>query len=157
MVDPFSIIVGAAGLIDVCWRVGGYLKDVEKSAGKVETEIAALSHEITSLISVNKSITQFKEIVNEAVPGTSSDTETMINTLWELVGKSTEGCMATVVELKELLEEIIGEKGPKVVNKVDGIMKSIRRQSKDVGLAQFHHRLSGYQASLITLLSALNV
>ena len=157
MVDPFSIIVGAAGLLDVCWRVGSYLKDVDKSAGKVEKEIAALSHEITSLISVNESIIQFKGKINEAVPGTSSDTKTEINTLWKLVDTNTKGCMATVVELEELLEEIIGKKGPKVADKVDGIMKSVRRQSKDVGLAQFHHRLSNYQANLNTLLAALNV
>ena len=157
MVDPLSIIVGTVGLLDVCWRVGSYLKDVEKSAGRVEAEIAALSHEIKSLISVNESIKQLKEKTNEAVPGTSSDNETEIKKLWKEVDANTEGCRATVENLQELLEEIVGKTGPKVANKFDGIKKQVRRQSKDVGLAQFHHRLSNYQANLNTLLAALNV
>ncbi len=157
MADPLSIIVGTVGLLDVCWRVGGYLKDVEGSAGKVDKEIAALSREITSLISLNKSIQEVKEAADKAVLGTSIDNEPLVKQLWKEVDTNIEGCRATVEKLEELLKEIIGKNGPNVVNKLDGIRKQVRRQSKDGGLAQIHYRLSKYQASLQTVLAALNV
>lgn len=157
MADPLSIIVGTVGLLDVCWRVGSYLKDVAGSAGKVDEEIAALSREITSLISVNESIQKLKEAADEAVSGISVDYELLIKQLWNEVDTTTEGCRATLVKLEELLKEIIGKNGPKVVNKLDGIRKQVRRQSKDGDLVQIHHRLSKYEASLQTVLAALNV
>ena len=157
MVDPLSITAGTVGLLDVCFRAGSYLKDVEESSGKVEEEIVALSSEITALISVNEAIQKVKEATGKAVPGTSLNSEPLVQMLWKEVDTNTEGCKATVVKLEELLKEIIGKNGPKVANKLDGIRKQVRRQSKDVRLVQIHHRLSKYQASLHTLLAALNV
>jgi hypothetical protein len=43
--DPFSILNGTAGLLDISCRVIGYLKQVEESSGRVDAEIAALSQE----------------------------------------------------------------------------------------------------------------
>jgi hypothetical protein len=54
--DPFPVITGTVGFIDVCWRAFGYLKSVEEAAGKVEDDITALSQEIQALITVHQSI-----------------------------------------------------------------------------------------------------
>ena len=157
MVDPFSIIAGTAGLLDVCWKVGSYLRDVEKSAGKINHEIAALSHELTSVISVIESIQHLKERTQDAVPDASLNDDTEIKKLWKEVDTNAKGCTSTLEDLVELLNEIIGKNRSTVAGKVDGIRKQIRRQSKDVALGQYHHRLSNYQANLKTLLAALNV
>jgi hypothetical protein len=157
MADPFSIAIGTIGLLDVCWRVGSYLKEIEESAGKVEEEIAVLSREITSLISVNESIQKLREATDGAVPGSSLNCEPLLQKLWAEVDANTDGCRAAVQKLEELLKEIIGKNGPKVANKWDGIKKQLRSQSKGGELVQIHHRLSKYQASLHTLLAALNV
>ncbi len=157
MVDPLSIIAGTVGLLDVCVRVGSYLKDVEASAGKVGEEIAALSREITSLISVNESIQKVKEPTNDAGQGNSLYNEPHVKELWKEVDTITEDCLAIVMKLDEVLGKIIGKNGPKVAGKSDGIMKELRRRSKDIDLGHIHQRLSKYQASLHTLLAAINV
>lgn len=157
MAEPFSIAVGTIGLLDVCWRVGSYLKEIEASAGKVEEEIVLLSREITSLISVNELIQRLEEAVDGVAPGNSLNYESLARKLWAEVDANTEGCRASVQKLEELLKEIIGKYGPKVANKWDGIKKQLRNQQKSGELVQIHHRLSKYQASLHTLLAALNV
>jgi hypothetical protein len=157
MSDPFSITVGTVQLIDVCWRVGTYLKEIEKSAGKVEEEIAALSREITSLISVNESIEKLRKATGGTVPGGLVNNEPDIQKLWALVDANTNSCRTTVQKLEELLKVIIGKNGPQVANKIDGIRKALRRQSKDGELLQINHELSKYQATLHTLLNAINM
>jgi hypothetical protein len=41
--DPFSITIDIASLLDITWRVAKYLKDVQEAAGLVEGEITARS------------------------------------------------------------------------------------------------------------------
>ena len=52
MADPFSILAGSAGLLDVLWRVGIYIRTTVESAGRIEEELDGLSREIQSLISI---------------------------------------------------------------------------------------------------------
>ena len=157
MADPFSIIAGTAGLLDICWRVASYLKQVQAASDKVEEVIAALSHEIEALISVNESLEGVWAAEEKASPGTSLAGSSRVENLWRNTGTILRDCRATVEKLELLVKEIIGKEGPKVTGKFDGIKNQLRKQSKDEEFHQLRHQLTNYQNSLQLLLTALNV
>jgi hypothetical protein len=158
--DPFTIITGTVGLLDVCLRLVSYLKDVQESAGKVEEEIAALLSEIDALLSVHRSLKDFWDAKYKAVPGllASKKDEIRVDGLWKEVATNLRECRTTVDKLEVLLKEIIGKDGnAKVSGKIDGIRKQLRKQSKDPEFLRVRQRLSNSQGSLQMLLTALNL
>jgi len=155
--DPFSILAGTAGLLDVSIRVIQYLKQVEESAGKVEEDITALSQEINTLIIVNDSIETLWLANYEAVPGSPFEDTTDVEDLWRKLASLLDECRKTAQNLEVLLIEVIGKSGPKVSGKWDGIKKQLRKESKERDYVDVRHRLSSYQAGLQMLLSALSV
>ena len=157
MVDPFSIATGTAGLLDVCWRVISYLREVQTSASKVEEEIASLLREVEALYVVNKAIDAVWAAEQKAIPGVSLANPDRVESLWCNVGTTLQDCRITVEKLEISVKEIIGKEGAKVASKLDGIRKQLRKQSKDGELHHLRARLANYQSSLNVLLAALNL
>lgn len=158
--DPFTLITGTVGLLDVCIRVVGYLNNIRASAGKVEQEIEALSLEINTLLAVYHSLRDFWTTKRKAIPSSraSEDDKIRIDSLWDGVIANLNKCEVTVGQLEKLLKEIIGKDGSaKVSGKIDGIRKQLRKQSKDSDFPQIRQRLSNFQGSLQLLLTALNL
>jgi predicted AAA+ superfamily ATPase len=155
--DPFSILAGTAGLLDVSFRVIGYLKQVEEAAGKVEEEIAALSQEINALITVNDSIEALWRSNHDPAPVSPLEEGADVKDLWGKLASLLQECRDTVQKLEALLKEVVGKNGPKVTGKLDGIKKQLRKQSKDQDYMEVRHRLSNYQAGLQMLLIAVSV
>lgn len=157
MADPFSILAGTAGLLDVSWRVASYLKDLHGAAAKVEDDIAALLHEIEALISVNEAIKDIFSADLQPRPDLDSASSTGLGKLWEGIGRILQDCRATIEKLEIVVKDIIGKEGPRVTGKVDGFRKQMRKQSKNEELAQFRLQLANYHGALQVLLTALNV
>ncbi|KUJ13717.1 tetratricopeptide repeat domain-containing protein [Mollisia scopiformis] len=155
--DPLSILAGTTGLLDVSFRVISYLKDLEESAGKVEDEIAALSQEISALITVNDAIEALWLANHDTAPGSPFQDTTDVEDLWKRLAGLLRDCRDTAQKLEALLKEVMGKKGPKVSGKWDGIRKQLRKDSKEKEWTDVRHRLSSYQAGLQMLLSALSV
>lgn len=155
--DPFSIVVGTASLIDISWRVGNYLRDVHEAAGEVEGEITSLAREIQSLDSVNKSIKNLHEVEIEVLPENLSEIPDQARDLWQNTVKILQDCHATVEKLKVILEAIIGKEGVKVTGWRDGIKKQLRKQSKDGALNQIRLQLSTHRDSLHISLTSLDL
>lgn len=156
MADPFSIIAGSAGLLDVCWRVFTYLKNVQAAAARVEEEITALLHEIEALILVNESIKDVFAAELKGSAGASVADPARLENLWRNTGRILEDCRATVEKLEELVKTIIGKEGSKV-GRFDGFRKQARKQSKDEDFLQLRRQLTNYQGALQLLLTALNL
>jgi hypothetical protein len=157
MVDPFSIITGTAGLLDVCWRVAGHIRDFTAAAARVEDDIANLSHEIEALITVNEVIEGVWKFERKETPCASSTDSTRIDSLWRNVGAVLRDCRVTVEKLEILLKEIIGIEGPKVTGTFNAFRKIQRKLSKSPEIDELRHRLMSYQSSLQILLTALNM
>ena len=158
MADPFSIVAGTVGLLDVCWRVGSYLNSVKIAAGKIEGDIDALQKEVTSLIDVNESIKKLKDMTEEADPSSSINHSPGAENLWQSVDSNTEGCKVVVLRLEEKVKDIMGKSGTaRPTSKIDGIKKTLKREATDPDLVKIHNSLSKYQLSLQTLLTALNM
>lgn len=153
-----SVIAGTVGLLDVCWRVGAYLNDVKDAAGRIEGDIDALQKEVTSLIAVNESIKNLKALTEEADPGSPTNHLPGVEDLWQKVDSNTKGCKDVVLRLEEKVKEIMGKgQTAKPTGKIDGIKKTLTKQSTDSDLARIHSSLSKYQLSLQMLLTALNL
>ena len=154
--DPFSIIAGTAGLLDVSVRLIAYLKEVEEAAGKVDEEISNLSHEIDSLVSVNDSIEHLWLATHGSVPGVSSEDAAHVEDSWKRLGCLLQDCRVEARKLEKYLEEVVGKHGSKVTGKWDGIKKHLRRHAKDEDYQQVRDRLSNHRDGIQILLGTLN-
>lgn len=157
MVDPFSITAGTVGLVDVGWRTIKYLQDVQAAANKVEEEIAALSHQIKALLTVNDSIRAFFEAESENFLRPSTADAGYKKDLWRNTGNTLTECRAIVEKLDVLLREIVGKEGPKVLGRLDGFRKQMRKQSKNQEFNRLRNELSINHDTLQVLLAALNL
>lgn len=158
MAEPFSVVAGTLGLLDVCWRVGTYLNSVKNAAERIEGDIDALQNEVTSLIEVNESIKKLRDRTEEAYPSSPTNHSPVVEDLWQNIDSTSEGCKVVVLRLEEKVKNIMGKREmAKPTGKIDGIKKTLRRDSTDPDLVKIHNSLSKYQLSLQTLLTALNL
>jgi hypothetical protein len=152
--DPFSIIVGTAGLLDVCFRVASYLVDVKAAAGQIDEGLATLSREIDSLILVNQSLGEWAR-ESQTLDGLSQADSRRLQSLWQNVGTMIQGCRQTVEKLEVLMSAISGKKGRKFLAKLDGIKKQLRKQSEEKEFIEVHRQLSSYHGNLQLLLTII--
>jgi hypothetical protein len=158
MADPLSIANATVGFIDVCWRVGAYLKDVKDAAGRIEGDIGVLQRQVTSLIEVDEAIEKLKVVREGAGKSSPINYAPEVESLWQNVDSNRKGCREAMLRLEEKVLEIMGRsQTAKPTGKIDGIRKALRMQATDPDLAKVHNDLSKYQQSLQILLSALNV
>jgi hypothetical protein len=158
MADPFSILVGTAGLFDVCVRATAYLVQIKEAAGKVEEDIVALEDEIQALASVNESIKKYWRKHRSVIPvRANAEDAVQIQDTWRDVGRYLLNCQETVKKMSLLLEAIIGKAPPKGAGKLDGLLKALRKQSKVGDFEKLRRQLADYRGSLHLLLSTINL
>tara|TARA_R110002060_G_scaffold76491_1_gene86889 strand:+ start:149 stop:625 length:477 start_codon:yes stop_codon:yes gene_type:complete len=158
MADPFSILAGSAGLLDVLWRVGIYIRTTVESAGRIEEELDGLSREIQSLISINQAIEETFRQEKARLPGTLLADAGRVNSLWKNVGTLLQDCRTVVERLEGLMKYIIGQgESSKITGKIEGLRKTLRRDRKDNEIKDTRIKLVGYQNGLQILLTALNL
>ena len=158
MADPFSIIAGTIGVIDVCWRFGNYLKDVQAGAAKVDDEITSLSREIQALSAVNETIqASYKELEAASSPGETVSKQ--VGTLWRNIRSSLQDCRLIVEELEKLVQSIAGKERPtdqsRLSMKLEGFRKQLRRQSSEGDFLRLQSRLEAYHNSLQLMLDLI--
>lgn len=155
MADPFSIIAGTIGLIDVCWRFGKYLKDVEAGAAKVDDEIGSLTREIEALTAVNETIqASYKEL--QASPSPTEADSKQVSNYWRNIRSNLQDCRLIVEELEKLVQSIAGKDAGKELAKEDwtltrklgGFRKQLKKQSKDGDFTRLQSRLKTYYNTL---------
>jgi hypothetical protein len=157
MADPFSILAGTLGVADVCWRIAKYLKDVKASAATVEEDINLLIHEVEALMKINDCIEKTFEADISKSSNLSPLKSGHLEKLWQHTGKSLEDSKAIVEKLEDIVKEIYGETGPKVVGKIDGLRKLGRKNEKKAELCQIRYQLSTCQSSFQILLTGIGV
>ena len=158
MADPFSIIAGTAGLIDVCWRFGSYLHNLKAGAAKIEDEIAALSRDIEALRVVNETVQASHSGLQEYLNSEVKNPE-HLERLWRNVSSSLASCQLVVEELEALVIGIVGTEPPKdeskISRKLGGFKKQLRKQSKDGDFEKLRSRLSTYQTTIQLMLDLI--
>lgn len=154
--DPFSIIAGSAGLLDVSIKLISYLKEIERAAGKVDEEIISLSREIEALVATNKSIEQFWRLASNQAQDVELEDKSYVDSVWKELSGLLQDCGDEARKLEQCLEEIVGKNGPRVTGKWDGIKKHLRRQAKELEFQQVRSRLTRQRDEIRILLQTLN-
>ncbi len=157
MADPFSILAGTVGLLDVCFRIGNFLYDAKKGANRVDQSIEALSQQIEAIQSVTRSIKSVFDNDLAHTPDTLPRNSNGIQSLWAEVAQNVTSCQATLAELFALLKLVVGKEHPTVLSKLDGLRRYLRKQAKEDEFGALKHRLSDYHHALQTLLTSVNM
>lgn len=158
MADPFSIIASTVGLLDVCWRVGSYLSDVKAAAHNIESDLEGLQNEIDALRESNSVIEELQKKTTEAGLVSQLDQVPELRRIWKNIEENTRGCVAVVLKIEGEVKSIIGKsQQAKPKDRIDGIRKTIKRQSTDPQLARLHQSLSKYRQSSQMCLTALEM
>lgn len=155
MADPFSILASTVGLADVCVRAGFYLAQIKEAAGKVEEDVAALTHDIDSLKAVNESIAFFWRRHRTAVPPRmQTHNADPVQDTWKNVGINLRDCQNTVEKMESLLQEIICKDKAR---KFEGLRKALRKVSKEGDFEKLRRQLADYRGSLHLLFTTLDL
>ncbi|KAF2757313.1 hypothetical protein EJ05DRAFT_528924 [Pseudovirgaria hyperparasitica] len=136
MADPFSIIAGAGGLIDI------------------SNDFITLQAEVETLGDVSKSI---RSVFDRQRALCSPDHENpQLRDLWSRAGETLVCCTTTLVELEQYAATIVGQDGPTVKHSLDALKKTVRKRSKDPDLRQCRERLHRYQLLLSLAFHMIN-
>lgn len=154
MTDPFSIIVGTAGLADVCIRLTKFLKQAKDGFQKIDKDLEDLSKEITALRTVSDLIKRSFE--TDLAGNTSSGDNQIVVNLWQATRITLAGCQDIVERLNALITTVLGTGGPKHV-KFNNIRKYLKQQSKDDEFVTLRQKLGAHSIALQTSLAAVNV
>lgn len=154
--DPFSIIVGSASLIDLTIRVGRFLKEIHSAAENIGEDIISLSREIQALDMVNNSIQHLHEVEIGGLQG-DRDVSDETRKKWNNTSQILQDCQTTVRRLEAVLEKIVGVEGALVLGRRDSIKKYLRMKSKDNDLIQIRRQLATHRDILQLSLTALDM
>ncbi|KAL8759088.1 MAG: hypothetical protein Q9184_003729 [Pyrenodesmia sp. 2 TL-2023] len=157
MPDPFSIVAGSVGLLDVCFRIGKYLYDAKIGADRVDEGIEALSHQVQAIQSVTESIQNVFEDGLAHATATVAKNPSGIQSLWEEIGKNVTSCQATLAKLFALIKLIVGKESPTILSKLDGLRRYLRKQAKEEEFAALRQQLGDHHHALQTLLTSVNI
>lgn len=154
MADPFSIIVGSVGLVDVCIRFTGFLKQAKDGFQKVDKDLEQLTEEITVLASVSDLIKRSFEI--DPAGRRDSNDQKIIENHWQATRITLESCRVVLEKLSALITEVLGEEKHKYA-KFKSLRKFLKQQSKEGEFVELRQRLHAFLIALQTSLAAVNV
>jgi hypothetical protein len=155
--EAFTILTGAAALLDISLRLVAHLREIQKSAERVDEEIASLSQEIESLVSVDDSIECLWLATHENDPGVSAKDAAHVEDTWKKLDGLLQECRVEATKLEQYLVEVVGKNGSRVTGKWDGLRKQMRRKEREGDYQLVRDRLSQHREGIQVLLATLNM
>jgi hypothetical protein len=153
MMDPFSIVTGTIGIVDVCVRLGTFLAQVKEGSDTIDKEIERLIRDIKSLNAVTKLIQESFKRDSREYDKHNEDEEAAIK-LWRETGNILQYCQITVGELDLLIKRVVGNGGSSTFEKVQ---RFFRKQSKEDELLRLWNQLNNGHHLLEILLTGINM
>lgn len=152
--DPFSIVVGTAGLIQVCTILAVYLNDVKEGTERIDEDIETLYQQVAAISVVTQSIRNVFEADLAHAGNAHTDN---LQDLWEEVGSSVNDCQAVLDRLFILLSHVVGKESAKLHSKFQGFRRYLRSKSKEDDFNRIRTQLTTYHDALHTLLMSVNI
>lgn len=160
MADPFSVATGALTVVDVCVRVGKYLRSVSKAAKNSENDIEALEREISNFSSVYTAIRQIcatnasqRQLPSRSPSGLDDPGNALLARAADLV---QEG-LSLVQKLRDHLLYILGSETSTKFQQIDSLRKGVRLLSKDSEYTKLRQRFTNLNLELNTMLTAIDL
>ena len=158
MADPFSILAGTVGLIDICTRLDIYLKDVEKAAEHVDEAINILVEDLNMFGIVTRHIKEAYEDYADRKDSDEKLSQDHARQLWTTVERVLQGCRVTLDKLWALIEEIKGKEKDKPLSpRLRGFMKQLRKQSRQEDYNQYRRDLGNSLSALQVTLNLVGL
>lgn len=153
--DPFSIVVGSVGIIDVCTRLVRYFREFEKAVAEIDQDIKdLLDHVETVALVVNSINDAFGSKVGRAHDRMDADTAIP---LWKTASTVLHDCRCKMEKLEVLVKDIKGRERPKGPSKFDGFGKQLRKQAKEEEYRSIRNDLDSFLQKLQTMLQIIDL
>lgn len=159
MADPFSILSGTVGIIDVTSRFVQYMRATGAAAVHVNEDLRTLLHEFETLSSVAKSIQDLQ-------PPAASEIEPdhPLKNLRYRTGKILIDCRQTLERLEKLVQDVLGEHNSKkplseqhrFVQRLNSFRVQLRKQKQDGEFSKLRGQLNTCQSALQLCLQVIN-
>ena len=152
--DPFSIVAGTFGLLDICLRFAQYINDVKEGSERIDDDIEALYQEVSAIGIVVRSIQNvFKGDLSKTDISNADD----LQGLCEEVGNNIQSCQTALDKLFILISHIVGKDTSKQQSKFEGFRRYLRKNAKEEEFNRIRTQLTGYHHALQTLLTSVNI
>ena len=152
--DPFSIVAGTFGLLDICLRFAQYINDVKEGSERIDDDIEALYQEVSAIGIVVRSIQNvFKGDLSKTDISNADD----LQGLCEEVGNNIKSCQTALDKLFILISHIVGKDTSKQQSKFEGFRRYLRKNAKEEEFNRIRTQLTGYHHALQTLLTSVNI
>ena len=152
--DPFSVTVGVASLLELSLKVGKVLLGIRSSIASFEEDVGSLLYEIRHLQSVNSAI---EHLYSRTTGEQINEQKEPHREIWRNTEDALRDCLKTIHKLQEALEAIVGKKGGKNNGLLDAIGKHLRKQAREGELKQLQLKLAVHRESLNMSLTLLNL
>jgi hypothetical protein len=150
MADPFSIIAGTIGVVDVAVRLIRFIDKTKKGADNVDGDLQNLVTEIESLKHTS-------EVIHNAFEEDMKDGNTKQDSpaagTWLAASTALKECNAALTGMDRALVRMMGENGS---SKIDRVRRHFRRL-EDPEFEHLRQRLDKGHHRLQTLLLTLNM
>ena len=155
--DPFSIVVGSIGVIDVCARLFKYLREFEKAIAEIDQDVKDLLHHVETVALVVSSIKDTFGSQLGVVRKQASTTNDPVHNLWHRTSTILRDCRCKMQKLEVLVLAIKGKERLKGPKKLDGFRKQLRRQAKEEDYRAIRVDLDCYLHTLQTMLQIIDL
>lgn len=151
MADPYSIITGTVGLVDVCIKLVKFIHKTRRGIHAIDEELRQLVTDIESLQHAGELIRKaFEKDMANAGTGKKTDTDG----IWSGVSCALKDSEAALIQLDSLLEQAKGEEGSSTL---DRLKRHFKKLSKDGDFEQLRQRLDQGRQTLQMFLTALSM
>ena len=152
--DPFSVTVGIVSTLDVCTRTASFLKGIKKGASTVDKEVEAISNDVEA---VKAAVAVLNNVYNSGSEDGPSGlfTKNQTSQAWRNLMRLLPKCEDTITKIQELIQEISDFRLPKSAQRLEGLIKTLRKHSRETEYYALRRELGSYIVTLQMLLSAI--
>ncbi|KAH7313318.1 tetratricopeptide repeat domain-containing protein [Stachybotrys elegans] len=156
MADPFSVIAGAIGVIDVCIRLSDNIRQLQNDIKVIEGELSKLLQDIDGLQQLCNTVeSTFISRFDEA-SACSPEYEAVTTNLWTHLGKALKNCLSVLAKLEAMIEDFQGtpaQSAPNAFGRTVGMV--LRKKKREREFSDCRAQLGTYQNALQLVLTTI--
>ena len=158
MADPFSIVAGSLGVVDVCIRLVHNIRDLQKNLASIDEGLDGLVEEIGDLRAICDTVEATYALKSKDGPasGATEQAAGEAQSLWVRLGKMLKNCDDIVAKLDGIVARIRGQSTSSRGSKLDAFGKVMRKKLLDSDLRSCRVQLKTYQDALHLILVTIN-
>lgn len=123
MADPFSIVAGTIGIVDICIRLAKSIRKLQKDISGIEDELDAIIQDTDGLREICAIVETTYTTRSRNPPSESAEQEKVATNLWVHLGKTLRNCLGVLNKLDEIVGVVYGNSTGSTAGRVGMIMR----------------------------------